>query len=65
MKSADLYAVTEPVFMAAEAARDVMEMGPLWNCLVTLDAPDLLLALAMSLPEPCFLKLESELSCDG
>jgi hypothetical protein len=51
--------------MAAEAAKDVMEMGPLWNCLVTLDAPDLLLALAMSLPEPCFLKLESELSCDG
>ena len=41
------------------------EIGPLWNYLVTLDAPDLALALAIEVPEPCLARGPFETSALG
>ena len=60
-----MYGVIVPLFNVPAAAKEVVEIGPLWNYLVTLDAPDLALALAIEVPEPCLARGPFETSALG
>ena len=49
----------------ADAAKEVAEMGPLWNYLVTLDVPERALALATEWAELCYFLAPTLRLSDG